>query len=163
MFAEDLKTGRKYERMVANLYEQTGKEVVMAPQQWWPYDFTIDGVEVEVKADIASVKTKNLAIEVERVFDDGEQVDSGIITFAKDYPKGLWYHISGNKLWIIPALKLREYVNTCFDRRFADSDTIQDRHYRTRCCIVPIVVFEEEFTPIVDWQENLVVPIQTIR
>ena len=107
---EDLEKGKKGEEMVISLFKSAGVDLGFnndrAKFKFW--DLKSKGVEtsfsIEVKNDIMSVATGNVAIEVSN---PRSGKDSGISVTKSD----LWIHIVGKEIWCCRSKNLKSFIS----------------------------------------------------
>ena len=107
---EDLEKGKKGEQMVVSLFKSAGVELEFNQDKskfkFW--DLKSSGIDkqfsIEVKNDIMSVATGNIAIEVSN---PRSGKDSGINVTKSD----LWVHIVGNEIWCCKSDVLKHFVS----------------------------------------------------
>tara|TARA_Y100000593_G_C4313310_1_gene339487 strand:+ start:743 stop:1240 length:498 start_codon:yes stop_codon:yes gene_type:complete len=106
---EDLEKGKKGEQMVVSLFKSAGVELEFnrdkSKFKFW--DLKSSGIDkqfsIEVKNDIMSVATGNVAIEVSN---PRSGKDSGISVTKSD----LWVHIVGKEIWCCRSSELKSFV-----------------------------------------------------
>jgi hypothetical protein len=140
---EHLQFGQKYERLLLK-YLSKKDDVIYHPQDeiCTGYDFSINGIKYEVKADRIGHKTGNICIEIEQ-----SNKLSGLSTTTSD--RWLYYLVESKLLINIPVKTLRKIIKQ-------DNFNIRYGGYlsKSRFILIPISLIPKRYQSYPQYDES---------